>query len=130
MFIGGRHLKEGGRLLEDLPYSNLKFCVLKHDIACASEEIIIAEVGGHTSEHDAFHDVNSILYTAYPLAGILLKVIKVFCSENLAVFTVISIHCIRKSTKNRNSDPKWKATENSRLKQVKRRLKKSEGKKV
>ena len=32
---------------------------------CASEEIIMAEVGGHTSENDVFHDVNSILYTAY-----------------------------------------------------------------
>ena len=60
------------------------------------------------------------------MAGILLKVINVFRSENLALFTVTSSHCIRKSTKknNRNSEtkwnPKWKATENSRLKPVKR----------
>ena len=52
-----------------------------------------------TSEHAVFHDVNSILYTAYPMAGILLKVINVFRSENLALFTVTSSHCIRKSTK-------------------------------
>ena len=34
----------------------------------------------------------------YPKAGILLKVVNVFCSENLAVFTVTSICSIRKST--------------------------------
>ena len=88
------------------------------------EEIIIAEVGRHTSEHDFFQDLNSILYTANLMNGTLLKVIDVFCNENLALFTVTSIHGIQKSTKNRNTkigwNPKWKATENSRLKLVKR----------
>ena len=58
------------------------------------------------------------------MTGVLLKVINVFCSENLALFMVTSIYRIRKSTKRRNSktgwNPKWKATENSKLKQVKR----------
>ena len=34
-------------------------CV-KNDMPCASEKIIMAKVGGHESEHDVFHDVNSI----------------------------------------------------------------------
>ena len=34
----------------------------------------MAEVGGHTNKH-VFHDVNYVPYTAYPMAGILLKVI-------------------------------------------------------
>ena len=46
-----------------------------------------------------FHDAHSVLYTAHPMAEILLKVSNVFRSENLALFTVISIHCIRKRTK-------------------------------
>ena len=36
-------------------------CV-KNDMQCTSEKIIMAKVGGHESEHDVFHDVNSILY--------------------------------------------------------------------
>ena len=52
------------------------------------------------------------------MAGILLNIINVFRRENLALFTVTRIHCIRKSTKNRNSEtgwnPEWKAAENSR----------------
>ena len=43
------------------------------------------------------------------------KVANVFRSENLASFTVASIHRIRKSTKNRNSETRWKVTEDSRL---------------
>ena len=91
---------------------------------CASEEIIMAEVGGHTSENDVFHDVNSILYTAYTMAVIFLKVINVFRSENLALFTVTSIHCIRKSIKKKirnRMEPEMesKKTENSRLKHMK-----------
>ena len=35
--------------------------------------------------------------------------------ENLALFKVASIHRIRKSTKNRNSETRWKLTEDSRL---------------
>ena len=38
------------------------------------------------------------------MARILLKIINVFRSENLALFTVISIHCIQSSTKNKNSE--------------------------
>ena len=53
------------------------------------------------------------------MAGVLIKVINVFGSENLALFTINSIHNIRKSTKNRNSETKWHATENLSLKQVK-----------
>ena len=91
--------------------------VFKHDMSCASEEIM-AEVRRHTSEH-VFHDAHSVLYTVHPMAEILLKVANVFRSENLALFTVTSIRCIRKSTKNR-CNTKQKATENSRHKQVKR----------
>ena len=54
------------------------------------------------------------------MAIILLKVINIFRSEKLALFAVTSIHSIRKSRKNRNSEttwnPRWKATENSGLK--------------
>ena len=53
---------------------------------CASEEIIMVEAGGHTKEHDVFHDLNS----PYPMTAILIKVINVFLSENLALFTVTS----------------------------------------
>ena len=38
------------------------------------------------------------------MARILLKIINVFRSENLALFTVTSIHCIQSSTKNKNSE--------------------------
>ena len=38
------------------------------------------------------------------MAGILLKIINIFRSKNLALIMVISIHCIRKSTKNMNSE--------------------------
>ena len=62
-----------------------------------------------TSEHDVFHDVNSILYTGYPMARILLNVINVFCSENLALFTITSIHCIQKSKK-KTETPKQDGT--------------------
>ena len=49
------------------------------------------------------------------MAEILLKVSNVFRSENLALFTVTSIHCIRKRTKKLDEiqtgwNPKWKAT--------------------
>ena len=94
---------------------------------CASEKIIMAEVSEHISEHvnviNIFRDANSILQkitNIHPKVGILLKVINVFHSENKALFTVTSIHSIQKSTKNRNSETRSKATENSRLKQVKR----------
>ena len=79
-------------------FSNLEFRLFKHDMPCASEEIIMAEVRRHTSEY-VFHGANSILYKAHLMAEISLKVTNVFRSENLALFTVTSIHCIRKSTK-------------------------------
>ena len=52
-----------------------------------------------------FRDVNSISYSVtnfLPKAGILLKLINVFCSENLALLTVTEI------TKSRNSETSWK----------------------
>ena len=58
----------------------------------------MAEISVRTSERvnvtNILLDVNSILYTVHPMARILLKVINVFCGENLAVFTVTSIHSI------------------------------------
>ena len=48
------------------------------------------------------HDVNSLLHTSHPLTGNLPKVIKVFRSENLELFTVNSIQSILKSTENKN----------------------------
>ena len=84
-------------------------------------------VSGHISAYvkviNVFHNVNSILNTVTnirPKCGTLLKVSNVFRNENLVIFTVINIHGIRKSTKNRNSETRWKVTENSKLKQVKR----------
>ena len=66
----------------------------------------MADVSGHTSELVSF--VNIFLdVTSYSMAGILLKVINVFRGEELALFTVTSIHSIRKSTKNRNSETRW-----------------------
>ena len=44
-----------------------------------------------------FHDANSFLHTLtniYPKPGILLKVITVFRSENLALYKLTSIHSI------------------------------------
>ena len=55
----------------------------------------MTEVCGDTSDDDAFHDVNSILYTVQPTAGILSKIIYAFLSENLALFTLTSFHYIR-----------------------------------
>ena len=77
-------------------YSYLELRVFKHDIPCASEEIIIYV---STQVSYVFHDAHSVLYTAHPMAEILLKVSNVFHGGNLALFTVTSIHCIRKSTK-------------------------------
>ena len=86
-----------------------------------SEKIIMAKASGHISKHvnviNVFHYVNSILYT---VPRILLKVSNVFLRENLPLFTVTSIHRIQKKKKNRNPETKRKATENSRLKQIKR----------
>ena len=48
--------------------------------------------------------------------AILAKVSNIFRSEKLALFTVTSIHNIWKSTKNKNSEARWKVTDNSRLK--------------
>ena len=88
----------------------------------------MAEVSGHISEHVMLsifcNDINSILYTVtniHPKNRILLKFSNMFCSENLALFKVTSIHSTRKCMKNRNSETQWKkAMENSRLEQIKR----------
>ena len=51
--------------------------------------------GGSKRPYIVLHGVNSVLHTAtntYPNAGILLKLITVFRTENLALFTVTSIH--------------------------------------
>ena len=74
--------------------------------------------GGSKWTYHLFHVVNSVLYAVsniYPKTEILLKVITVFNSKNLTLFKVTSIHSIRKSTKNRNSETIWKVTEDSRL---------------
>ena len=78
----------------------------------------MAEASGHISEHvnviNVIYDVNSISYTAtniHPKAGILgmlLKVINVFRSENLALFIVSSINSTRKNTENRSFETRWK----------------------
>ena len=69
-------------------------------MTCTSEKIIIAEVSRHTSDHvnviNIFYDITSILHRAHGILGVLLKTINVFCGENLALFTVISIHNTRK----------------------------------
>ena len=57
----------------------------------------------HSNKLDLFHDVNSILYTGYPLVGILRKVLKIFLGENLDFSTVTNIRCIWNSRKNKNS---------------------------
>ena len=63
---------------------------MKYDLAYALEKIIMAEVSRHINEHaNVFHDVTSILYTAtniYIKFEILLNVINVFHSDNLALF--------------------------------------------
>ena len=45
----------------------------------------MAEVRRHTNEY-VFHHPHSVLYTATPMAKILLKVTNVVRSENLAVY--------------------------------------------
>ena len=82
---------------------------------CVSEKIILAEVSEYIRQHvnviNVVHTINSILYTVTsiePKPGILLKVIKVFHSRNLALFIVTNIHSTRRSAKNRNSETRWK----------------------
>ena len=70
--------------------------------AMSFKENIMAEVSGHkrACRYYVFHGVNSIFYTitnVYHKFRILLNVINVFCGENLALFTVTSIHSIPKS---------------------------------
>ena len=75
------------------------------------------EAGGHLSEYvyvtNVFHDVHSTLYMGNQHSAqgqdFLPKAISVFCSENLILFTVTSIHQIRKSTKYRNSKTRWES---------------------
>ena len=50
---------------------------LKFGWQLCSEKIIMAEVHVHVNVVNVFHIVNSILYTAHPLARILLKIINV-----------------------------------------------------
>ena len=95
---------------------NLKFCVSKHDMARASRKTIMADVSRHTNEHvnfvKIFHDV-----TSYSMAGILLKVINVFHGEDLALFTVTSIHSIWKSTK-KTETPKQDGTQGGKQQKI------------
>ena len=87
--------------------TTLKFCVWKHEMPCALEKIIMAEVSGHISQHvnviNVFYGVNLILYmvtSIYPNAGILLECYQYFfCSENLALFALTTIHNLHKSQK-------------------------------
>ena len=96
------------------------YYVWKHDMPRTLEKIITAEVSGYTSDLGnatnvfCFHDLNLLLYTVSNIqskAGVLLKVSNVFRCENLALFTVTSIHSIRKSAQNRSSNKKKKVTE-------------------
>ena len=80
------------------------------------------EVSGHISVLvnviNVFHDVNSVLHTVtsiYPKVEILLKVSNTFCSEYLALFTVTSIHIIRKSAKSRNRNRKFKTETDQKI---------------
>ena len=60
---------------------------------------------GSQRAYIVFHYVNSVLYTVSNIySEILLKIITIFRSENLALFTVTSIRSIRKSRKNRISE--------------------------
>lgn len=75
----------------------------------------------HTNVINTSHDVNSILYAVTNIhwkAVILLKLINVSRSKNLALFTVIIIHSILNTWKNRRSEKGWKAAEVSRLYKV------------
>ena len=90
----------------------------------------MAEVSGHTSEcyKCFFHDVNSVqgsklkLIHSAPHGRDFTKSYKCFFCENLALFTLIRIHCIQKSTNIRNSETRWnprkRATGNSKLKKL------------
>ena len=51
------------------------------------------------------------------MGGILLKVINVFHGENLALFTVTSIHSIRKSTK-KTETPKQDGTQDGKQQNI------------
>ena len=73
----------------------------------------------HVNAVNIFHDVNSILNTitnvGHPKARPgFIKAINIFRSENLALFTVASIHK-SKQFKNINSETGSKLTENSRM---------------
>ena len=62
---------------------------------------------GSKRAYIVFHYVNSVLYMVtniYSKAAILLKLITIFGSENLALFTVTTILSTRKSRKKRNSE--------------------------
>ena len=100
--------------------TNLKFRVWKHDLPCALEKTIMAEVSRRTSERvnviNVFHGVNLILYTVaniYPMAGSFLNAINVFCSEKLALFTFTSIHSIKKAQKQKLWNNKMKVLNRS-----------------
>ena len=97
-------------------------CV-KNDMPCASEKIIMAKVGGHESEHDVFHDVNSIYTRRTPWPGFNEKLSVFPVVKTLALFTVTSIHCIQKNTKKLWNRMEPKTESNRKLKKVSKRLK-------
>ena len=108
-------------------YSSLKSRVWKHHMPCPLEKTIITEIRGHTSEHVyviiVFHDVNLLkCYDCFSCCKFverpgfywklsLFSVVKTY----LALFTLNSIHNIRKSTKTKNSKTRWKVREDSWL---------------
>ena len=103
-------------------YSNLKFRVWKHDIPYALEKIIMAEVSRHIKVSIwmllLFFMMQAQSYTWQPnsLQGQgFIKVIIVFPTENVDLFTVARIHWIQKSLLNRNPETRQKLTENSRM---------------
>ena len=77
--------------------------------ACKSE---------HVKAINFFHDVNSLhtVTNIHPkISSRFTKVINVFRSENLALFTVASIHKIQKVKKNGNSETRWKLTDRQKI---------------
>ena len=97
-------------------YCHLKFCVWNQDMPCALEKTIVAEKSGLINNLVnviiVFHDVRSVFYTVtiiQPKAGMLRKVVTVSQRENLALFTVTSIHSTRKSKKQKLKQNKMKS---------------------
>ena len=105
-------------------YSNSKFRLWKYDIPCDSEEKIMAEVSGHTSEKVCYKTFSwyklNLTYDT-PQGQDFTKSYQCFPWWKLSL---VHGNQHSKSTKNKNSEirwnPRWKGAENSWLEQVKR----------